>query len=78
MFRIRQIPGAGYRCYILHTPSYRGRPRSCNIAHYLTDANGQYICYTAKLFQLEQAKTLCQRWSDMTQRYIETGKRFEE
>lgn len=70
--------GSGYRCYIDRTPSYRGRSTDAGVIHRLSDNRGYYICYTANLPYLEQAKTLCRNWSNMTQRYIETGKTFEE
>ncbi|MBQ9165855.1 MAG: hypothetical protein IJX71_02875, partial [Oscillospiraceae bacterium] len=76
-FRLVRKPGT-YRCYILRTPSYGNRPHDCHVAHYLMDSTGKYICFTADIPHLEQAKTLCQQWSDMTQRYIETGKTFEQ
>lgn len=76
VFTLKRLP-SGYRCYIDRTPSYRGRSVSMHIAHYLTDSRGKYICYTKDLAHIEQARTLCRQWSNLTQRYIETGRTFE-
>lgn len=75
-FTLKRLP-SGYRCYIDRTPSYGGRSVSMHIAHYLTDSRGKYICYTKDLSHIEQARTLCNQWSNLTQRYIETGRTFE-
>lgn len=74
-FTLTRLP-QGYRCYIDRTPSYRSRSMDPNVIHRLRDGDRYYICYTAPLPELEQAKTLCRDWSNLTQRYIETGKRF--
>ena len=76
VFTLKQL-STGYRCYINRTPSYRNRSTTMGDTHYLTDSCGKYICYTAKISHLEQAKTLCHQWSNLTQRYIETGRKFE-
>ena len=76
-FTLERLP-QGYRCYIDRSPSYRGRRTDPSIIHQLQDSQGPYICYTADLPELEQAKALCQEWSNLTQRYIETGKQFNE
>lgn len=76
-FTLKRLSG-GWRCYIDHTPSYRGRSTDPTVIHRLHDSRGPYICYTANLPELEQAKTLCRTWSNLTQRYIETGKGFNE
>lgn len=74
-FRLKKIRGK-YRCYILRTPSYRGRPTGATDIHYYTEGRRRYICFTGDIRYLAQAKTLCRSWSDMSQRYIETGKAY--
>ena len=74
-FRIKRR-GDGYRCYIVRTPSFRGRSTAAHTIHYLTDSAGKYICFTAKIKKLQQAQTLCRTWADQAQKYIETGRPF--
>lgn len=76
VFTIKKLP-SGYRCYIDRTPSYRGRSTDMNTIHYKVDNRGKYICFTKNITYLAQAKTLCDQWSNLTQRYIETGRTFE-
>ena len=75
IFRIKRRLD-GYRCYIVRTPSFRGRSTSAHTIHYLTDSAGKYICFTAKINKLQQAQTLCRTWADQAQKYIETGRPF--
>lgn len=65
----------GYRCYIERTPSFRGRDTSHYMPHYWVEQGSgrHYICWTGKIKYPEQAKTLCQNWSDATQQFIDTG-----
>ena len=76
VFTLKKLP-SGYRCYIDRTPSYRGRSADMHTTHHLVDSRGKYICYTAKIPYIAQARTLCRQWSNLTQRYIETGRTFE-
>lgn len=76
VFTLKKL-SSGYRCYIDRTPSYRNRSTSLHVTHRLSDKRGKYICYTADLPYIAQARTLCKQWSDLTQRYIETGRTFE-
>ena len=75
VFTLKRLP-SGYRCYIDRTPSYRGRSTDMHATHHLIDSRGKYICYTANLPYIAQAKNLCKQWSNLTQRYIETGRTF--
>ena len=75
VFTLKKLP-SGYRCYIKRTPSYRNRSTSLHATHRLSDSRGKYICFTADLPYIAQARTLCRQWSDLTQRYIETGRTF--
>ncbi len=72
-FRIKRFMGE-YRCYLDRIPSFKGR----DMKHYqphLWEENGKYyICWTGKIQYPEQAKTLCRKWSDATQQFIDTGK----
>lgn len=76
VFTLKKL-SSGYRCYIDRTPSYRNRSTSLHVTHRLSDERGKYICFTADLPYIAQARTLCKQWSDLTQRYIETGRTFE-
>lgn len=76
VFTLKKL-SSGYRCYIDRTPSYRNRSTSLHVTHRLSDERGKYICFTADLPHIAQARTLCKQWSDLTQRYIETGRTFE-
>lgn len=76
VFTLKKL-SSGYRCYIDRTPSYRNRSTSFHMTHRLSDNRGEYICFTADLPYIAQARTLCKTWSDLTQRYIETGQTFE-
>ena len=74
-FTIRKVHGE-YRCYIDRTPSFRGRSTANYTPHYWVEerTKKRFICWTGKIRYPAQAKTLCQRWSDATQQFIDTGR----
>ncbi len=73
-FRVKRV-GSGYRCYIEHAPSFRGRSTANYMPHYWveTGTDKHYVCWTGKIQYAEQAKTLCRNWADATQIFIDTG-----
>ena len=75
-FDIRKESDNLYKCYICRTPSYRGRDTSNYMPHiwYNKTTNKRWICWTGSIKYPEQAKTLCRKWADATQVFIDTGK----
>jgi len=69
-----------FKCYIERVPSFRGRDTSNYDYHYYTNQSNKrkYICYTGKIEYLEQGRTLCRKWADAHQRFIDTGKADKE
>ena len=73
----RQSDGA-WRAYIESAPSYGLRSGDQNLTHRLRDGSRWYVCWTGRFETETQARAVASRWADRTQRYIRTGKRFEE
>lgn len=75
IFDIRKESDNLYKCYIRRTPSYRGRDISNYIPHvwYNKTTNERWVCWTGSIRYPEQAKTLCRKWADATQVFIDTG-----
>ncbi len=66
------------RIYIVRQPDYNGRARDCHTTHRLNDGRRKYICWAGRLRSWGDAEDVASLWSERTQRYIRTGKRFEE
>ena len=72
-FNIRKVAGQ-YRCYVVKKPSYRGRDLSHYTPHcWVDNSNNRYICWTGKIMSVSQAKSLCRKWGDATQQFIDSG-----
>lgn len=72
----RQEDGT-YRAYIVDQPSYGNRDAKSTTTHRLIDGNRHYVCWDTPLKSLEEAKKVAAAWADRTDRYILTGKRFD-
>lgn len=70
--------GGDLRIYIVRQPDYNGRARDCHTTHRLSDGRRKYICWAGRLRAWGDAEDVASLWSERTQRYIRTGKRFEE
>lgn len=79
-FDIRKESDNAYKCYICRTPSFRGRDTSNYMPHFWYNkvTDGRWICWTGIIKYPEQAKTLCRKWTDATQVFIDTGKPLPE
>lgn len=75
-FGFQQQPDSSWRAYILAQPDYNGRSTSPHVTHRLSDGYGQYICWTAPIRSLEEAKRVASLWAEQTQTFIKTGRRF--
>ena len=73
-FRFKNMGTAtGWHAYILSTPSYGTRPDSSSDAHWLSDSDGRYICWSTKIDTLEDMKKVAEVWSNATVMYIANG-----
>lgn len=77
-FSIKYIPGArSWRCYIVSPLDYRGRDYSSASAHWLSDGSPfAYICWSERIRTKDDAKAICDLWSEATERYIRRGGTF--
>ena len=75
-FEVKKDSKNLYKCYICRTPSFRGRDTSNYMPHVWHDRSTgeRWVCWTGKIKYPEQAKTLCRKWADATQVFIDTGK----
>ncbi|MFQ5538865.1 MAG: hypothetical protein ACE5FB_00565 [Candidatus Binatia bacterium] len=71
----RQADGT-WRVYIICQPSYGRRSTGAHETHRLTDGSRKYICWNRSLNTLQEAMQVAALWSDKTQEYIRTGRRF--
>jgi hypothetical protein len=68
-FSIEWRAGSGYRIYILDQPGARAYT-----PHKLFDAAGRpYVCWSAMIATIEDARKIAQLWAEHTQRYLSTG-----
>lgn len=71
---IKDIITKQYKCFVLKTPEVRGAGSSDYEPHlWYNEKNEKWICWTGKIENKDQAKTLCRKWADCTQQYIDTG-----
>jgi broad specificity polyphosphatase/5'/3'-nucleotidase SurE len=75
-FSFEQQRDGTWRAYIESQPNYGGRDSDAHTTHRLSDGSRKYVCWTDPLDTLAQAKQVAAMWSDATQEYIRTGKRF--
>ena len=71
----RQSDGT-WRAYIVSQPGYGSRDEGAHPTHRLSDGSRKYVCWSAPIPSLEQAKQVSALWADATQEYIRSGKRF--
>jgi len=71
----RQSDGT-WRAYIVSQPGYGGRDEGAHPTHRLSSGSRKYVCWSAPIPSLEQAKRVSALWADATQEYIRSGKRF--
>ncbi|MBQ9165853.1 MAG: hypothetical protein IJX71_02865 [Oscillospiraceae bacterium] len=84
-------PSEGWRAYILSDINYKRydphRSTACYDTHCLYDTSQSspdpdrdlcYICWTAPIRDLNQAKTLAAFWCEITARYIRSGGAFSD
>lgn len=70
--------GGAWRAYILEQPPYRGRADDAHTTHRLSDGGRHYVCWSQSLATAEAAASVARIWAQRTDRYIATGKSFEE
>ena len=75
-YSIEQQRDGTWRVYIEGQPDYKGRDNDAHTTHRLSDGGRKYICWTAPLQTLGQAKQVAAMWADATQKYIQSGTRF--
>lgn len=75
-FSFEEQPDGTWRAYIESQPSYRGKATDAHSTHRLMDGDRNYICWTAPLHSLDEAKQVAALWADATQKYIRTGQQF--
>ncbi len=75
-FSLERQSGGTWRVYIETQPDYKGRESDAHTTHRLSDGGRKYICWTAPLQSLDQAKQVAAAWADATQKYIRSGSRF--
>jgi hypothetical protein len=75
-FAFEQQRDGTWRAYIESQPNYGSRDSDAHTTHRLSDGSRKYVCWTDSLDTLAQAKQVAAMWSDATQEYIRTGKRF--
>lgn len=76
-FKFETMPDGTERAYILQQPSYRGRAEGAHETHrYGLDTGTPYICYDPMPRSRKDSKAIAAAWSDSTQAYISTGRRF--
>ncbi len=67
-----------YDIYILDQPDYGGRADDLHTTHRHADGDDRRICWTGPMPTLDEAMRIAGLWSDLTERYILTGQKFEE
>lgn len=73
-FDFEQQPSGEWRVYIVHQPSYNGRPSGTVETHRLTDGARRYVCWVPGPRTLDEAKGVARAWADATHEYIRTGR----
>ena len=75
-FSFERQRNGSWRIYILEQPSYGSRSTGLHATHRLRDGDRKYICWDSRIGTLKEAKQVAALWSDKTQEYIQTGRRF--
>lgn len=77
-FSFEKLADGSYRTYILSQPSYGGRDTGCSVIHRLSANDRYYICRKPEPRSLEEARKTAAGWATRTDRYILTGRKFDE
>lgn len=75
-FSYEQQSDDTWRVYISSQPGYGGRADDAHTTHRYSDDGRRYICWSAPIRTLEQAKQVSAMWADATEKYIHEGTRF--
>jgi hypothetical protein len=75
-FEIVTLPNGTERAYITSQPSYQGRDDTSHPTHRLSEGARKYVCWDAPIYGRDAMKAVVALWSDCTQEYIKTGRRF--
>lgn len=75
-FSFEEQSDGSLRAYVTSMPSYGSRSASLHATHRLADWGRHYICWDRKIRDEEDLKAVAAAWSDKTQEYIKSGKRF--
>lgn len=79
-FMIKYVFGSGWRAYILSRPECAGREVNGNVLHMYGDKKRglPFVCVTRKIRSKKKMKAIARLWAKRYQRYIATGKDFNE
>ena len=72
-FQIEYTSLNGYRAYIIQAPPYGIRSDSLMATHRLTDNGRYYICWSEKIWDLQELKRVIALWCYATVMYIADG-----
>jgi hypothetical protein len=75
-FSYEQQSDDSWRVYITSQPGYGGRADDAHTTHRYSDGGRRYICWSATIRTLEQARQVSAMWADATEKYIHAGTRF--
>jgi hypothetical protein len=75
-FRFAREASGEIRVYILEQPAYGARDRSLRMTHRLGDHHPHFICFEPPPRSTDEARRVARAWSELTLRYIRTGKTF--
>lgn len=77
-FEVRQVKRNEWRAYVLQHPPLNGRSGNGAKVHLYSDRRGVYICVTQQIRSVEKMHAVAKLWAQKFQRYVETGKDFNE
>ena len=79
-FLIKYVFGSGWRAYILSRPECTAREANGSTLHMYGDRKSglPFVCVTSKVSSKEKMKAVARLWAKRYQRYIATGKAFNE
>ena len=75
-FSFEEQSDGTWRAYIEDQPSYHGRSEDAHSTHRLSSWGRKYICWTHPLETVDEAMQVAALWSDKTQDYIRSGRKF--
>ena len=77
-FAVRYVAG-GWRAYVLECPVCSARKTSGDVIHLYGDSKGGvYVCVTEKVKSKSRMIAIAKLWARRYQRYVATGKDFNE